>query len=139
MTVSLNPELEKRIAQEVARGQVDSAETLVRKAVEGYLDGAAHGEHANLASEFRACVEKWRAETGHFSSIERKALHPAYQRIIAMGRPAIPLVLRELQEHGGHWFWALSFMEGESPVPEGASIQGAKDAWLSWGRQKGYL
>jgi hypothetical protein len=93
----------------------------------------------NLANEFQQCVEKWRAETGHLSSIDRKAIHPSYQRIMAMGRPAIPLVLREMQQNGGHWFWALHFMTGASPVPEMASIEEARKAWLSWGREKGYL
>jgi hypothetical protein len=92
-----------------------------------------------LANEFRECAQKWRAETGHLSSIERKVLHTSYQRIIAMGRPALPLVLRELQQHGGDWFWALHFMAGESPVPEMASVEEAREAWLSWGREKGYL
>jgi hypothetical protein len=99
----------------------------------------ARAEPLSLADEFRECAKKWRSETGHLSSIERKALHPAYQRIIAMGRPAIPLILREMQGHGGHWFWALHFITGESPTPDMASIEEARKAWLSWGKDKGYL
>jgi hypothetical protein len=135
VNVSLNPELERRIAQRVESGEAGSAQALVEQAVESYLDGNSQ----DLPNEFRSCAEQWRNETGHLSSIERKALHPAYQRIIAMGRPAIPYVLREMQERGGHWFWALRFMGGESPVPEGATVPQAREAWLAWGRKHNYL
>ena len=71
--------------------------------------------------------------------MDDKVLHSAYQSIIAMGRPAVPLVLEELKSRRGHWFWALHFMTGADPVPKGANIESARDAWLKWGRQKGYM
>lgn len=93
-----------------------------------------------LRSEFTALAEQWRRETGFLSSLDEKILHSAYQSIIAMGLDAVPLVLEELESRRGHWFWALHFMtKGANPVPEGANIEEARDAWLQWGRQKGYL
>jgi hypothetical protein len=85
-------------------------------------------------------VERWRRETGFLSSLDDKILHGAYQSIIAMGINAVPLVLEELEARRGHWFWALHFMtKGVDPVPEGANVDAARDAWLKWGRREGYL
>lgn len=89
--------------------------------------------------EFAALAAQWRRETRFSSSLDEKILHPAYQSIIAMGKSAVPLVLSELESHHGHWFWALRFMSGEDPVPEGSNIAQAREAWLDWGRRKGLL
>jgi len=68
-------------------------------------------------------------------------MHPAYQRIIATGERIIPLILEELREHGGEWYWALRTITGESPVPPEASGRRRliKEAWLDWGRERGYI
>jgi hypothetical protein len=99
----------------------------------------ASTETNRLRSEFAVLAAKWRRETKFSSSLDEKVLHSAYQSIIAMGRSAVPLVLEELEARRGHWFWALHFMTGAEPIPEGANIEEARDAWLRWGRQEGYL
>jgi hypothetical protein len=97
-------------------------------------------EAEQIHPEFAAFAEQWRRETKFSSSLDDKVLHSAYQSIIAMGLSAVPLVLKELESRRGHWFWALHFMtEGANPIPEGANVDGARDAWLRWGRQEGYL
>lgn len=93
-----------------------------------------------LRHEFVVLAEQWRRETGFMSSLNDKVLHKAYQSIIAMGMDAVPLVLEELEAHRGHWFWALQFMtKGVNPVSEDATVDEAREAWLHWGRQQGYL
>ena len=96
---------------------------------------------AALAIRFRALADQWRWETGPISSSSEIAAHPAYQEIIGMGPPAIPLVLRELQEKGGHWFAALRALSGENPVPReyAGRIPKMREHWLEWGREKGYI
>lgn len=93
----------------------------------------------SLGSEFRRLVETWRQETLFTSSIQQMAMHPAYQRIIGMGAPAIPLILRELQQNPAHWFWALTAITGKNPAEHAAAFEEAAEAWLSWGREQGYL
>lgn len=75
------------------------------------------------------------------SSSTEKAVHPAYQRIIGLGPAVVPLVLRELEQHGGHWFWALRALTGENPVrPEDAGqVRKMTESWLEWGRQRGLV
>ncbi|PYU96522.1 MAG: hypothetical protein DMG25_01780 [Acidobacteria bacterium] len=88
---------------------------------------------------FQELASKWRRETRHVSSLTRMAMHPAYQNIIGMGEPALPLILRELQENGGHWLWALHAITREDPAQEGDDFDTAVQAWLSWGKKRGYI
>jgi hypothetical protein len=91
-----------------------------------------------LEQTFTRLSHEWRTETGHLSSIERKAMHPAYQAIIGMGRSGVPYVLRELKNRGGHWFWALHFMTGiDLSKPNQTKEELAKE-WIEWGRGQGY-
>lgn len=97
------------------------------------------GAPDGVEAEFRALAERWRAETGHLSSIERKAMHPSYQRIVALGSAAVPFVLRELAERGGHWFWALHRMTGVDLSQPDDTVRQLRERWLAWGRERGYL
>ena len=94
-----------------------------------------------LETRFRALADQWHWETGPLSSSTAIAAHPAYQEIIGMGPAVIPLVLRELQERGGHWFAALRALSGENPVPReyAGRIPKITELWLEWGREKGYI
>lgn len=91
--------------------------------------------------QFRSLAEQWRRETGMLSSVSKMAMHPAYQRIIGMGAGAIAPILRELQTRPDHWFWALTYITGENPVPQEATgnLRRMAQAWTEWGRQRGYI
>jgi len=91
--------------------------------------------------QFRALADEWRAETSVLSDPTAKFMHPAYQRIIGMGRPALPLIFAELRDRSGHWFWALRAITGDDPVPraDAGSIRAMRKAWLDYGKQRGYL
>jgi hypothetical protein len=93
---------------------------------------------AQLEKEFRKLAGQWRRDTEFLSSVTQMASHPAYQRIIVIGRPAIPLILQELKQRPDHWFWALSAITGEDPVPAGAAFDEAVQAWLRWGKEQGF-
>jgi hypothetical protein len=90
------------------------------------------------AAHFAELATRWRADAGSFSSPDELADHPAYREIIAMGEPAITLILAELQAHPDHWFEALKALTGEDPVPPEVSgdVQAMTRAWLEWGRQE---
>jgi hypothetical protein len=91
--------------------------------------------------QFRSLAEQWRRETGMLSSILKKAMHPAYQRIIGMGAGAIVPILLDLQKRPDHWFWALNAITGENPVPQESmgNLQQMAEVWLQWGKTKGYI
>lgn len=90
---------------------------------------------------FSELAKEWREATRLSSSLTDMFLHPAYQRIIGMGPKAVPMILRDLQFTPAHWFWALSAITGEDPVnPEDAGrLKKMTEAWLDWGRERGYI
>ncbi len=93
-----------------------------------------------LEARFRRLADEWRRETGHYSLTFKRAMHPAYQQIIGMGKDALPLILRDLQERPtGHWFWALRAISGEDPARLEEDIDSAIHAWVRWGREHRYL
>lgn len=97
-------------------------------------------QQTELATTFYQLVEQWKTETRGISSTEQLSLHPAYQQIIGMGPNVIPLLLRELENNSGRWFWALKAISREEPVtPEQrGKTQEMIEIWLNWGREKGY-
>jgi hypothetical protein len=93
-----------------------------------------------LATEFASLVEEWKAACGPTSSVTRMANIPAYQKIIAMGEVAIPLLLAELEREPDHWFIALHAITGADPVPKESSgrLKEMTTAWLRWGKEHGF-
>ena len=71
--------------------------------------------------------------------VHKKAMHPTYQRIIGMGKDVLPLIFRELQEHGGHWIWALRSITGVDAALPDHNFTQAREAWVEWDRQHGYI
>jgi|CZKY01.1.fsa_nt_gi hypothetical protein len=104
---------------------------------------AAQSSEAQAAFEnrFKELVARWREETKTISSTTDRALHSAYQDIIGMGKPVLPLIFREMDRNGGHWFWALRHITRENPVPpqDAGNIKNMREAWLRWGREQHYL
>lgn len=95
----------------------------------------------HLTKRFSELAEEWKNATGHLSNVSQKVRHPAYQAIIALGEPVVPLILSELQSAPNDWFIALSRITGEDPVPEasyGVVIEMA-DAWVRWANDHGYV
>lgn len=93
-----------------------------------------------IETTFLELAEQWRQETGMLSVTSKISMHPAYQRIIGMGQPVIPLILRELEREPDHWFWALTAITGENPIkPEQRGrLNEMAQAWIEWGRENGY-
>lgn len=96
-------------------------------------------EDTALEQKFQRLAEQWRRETRYVSSIIKRSMHPAYQKIIGMGLAALPFILRDLEQTRDHWLWALYVITEEDPAPEEATFDEVVEAWLDWGQQRGYL
>jgi hypothetical protein len=88
---------------------------------------------------FRQLLGEWHKERGATSSITAMVLCPAYQKIIAMGSEAIPLILRQMESEGDdpdHWSWALRALTSANPVPDAirGNMKAISNAWLTWAR-----
>src|SRR5262245_17167320 len=95
-------------------------------------------EQTSLEKEFRSLVQRWQEGCGLLSSTTAMVAHPAYQAIIDLGQPVVPLLLAELAREPVHWFEALKAITGEDPVaPEDwGNIPAMAAAWLAWGRSR---
>lgn len=93
-----------------------------------------------LVLRFMMLASLWKKDNLFESSPWRMAAHPAYQRIIGMGRPVVPIILQQLAREADFWFEALAAITDEQPVPpehEG-DIEAMRQDWLCWGREQGY-
>jgi hypothetical protein len=99
------------------------------------------GVDAAFEVRFKELAQRWREETKSVSSTTDRALNGAYQDIIGMGDRVLPLIFREMEERGGHWFWALRHITHDNPVPpqDAGNVQRMREAWLQWGREHHYL
>lgn len=90
-----------------------------------------------MAEEFARLVAEWKAARTPTSSARRMAEHPAYQAIIRMGLPVVPLILDELQCEPDHWFLALTEISGATPVPQESrgNLTAMTEAWVTWWRE----
>ncbi len=92
-----------------------------------------------VEQRLRQLEGQWRADTEFLSDAGKIMNHPAFQGIIALGTPVVPLLLKDLESKPSLWVWALPDITGENPVPEcdAGNIRKMTDAWLNWGREKG--
>jgi hypothetical protein len=92
-----------------------------------------------IETEFSALAKQWRQETGFHSSLSRKFNHPAYQRIMAMGPAALPLILKDLEGNSGHWFYALRYIAGYDVAIGTTDVESARSKWLDWGHLNNFI
>ncbi len=95
---------------------------------------------AGKRDEVEQLADEWERNRPRGVDVVEMAKHPAYQRIIEIGVPAVPWLLARLEQSPNHWFLALHAITGATLVP--AENQGkVKDmarAWINWGRENGY-
>lgn len=91
------------------------------------------------AIKFRRLVAEWRRDTRFVSAVRRKMAHPAYLKIIGMGKDALPFILKDLDDRPGDWIAALMSITDENPVKPDDNFEQAVKAWLRWGRENSLL
>lgn len=90
---------------------------------------------------FRKLADEWTTETSGFPRIKDRIKHSAYRKIIGWRHEAIPYILAELKKDPpDHWFEALYQITHNDPTkPEDhGDVQRMADAWLKWGRRRGW-
>lgn len=102
--------------------------------------GLGYGKHADEAEQFLELLSEWRNDTAFQSSPRIITSHSAYQKIIDMGKPALPFIFEDMRENGGWWYPALRAITGANPVPKDARGKPTlnDEAWLRWARDNGY-
>ena len=94
----------------------------------------------SVAEKFQRLADAWHKAVAHLSSSSKREHHPGYEEIIALGPAAVPFMLHDLEANHRHWFTALTAITGADPVPaeDAGKILKMIEAWLKWGKQKGY-
>lgn len=98
-----------------------------------------------LESEFNRLAEKWKKETGLYSTTFDK-VNETYLDIISLGiknPEVIQFILKDMQTPTGtaHWHTALKVLTNVNPIPPEFLTKNKKikEAWIEWGRQNGKL
>jgi hypothetical protein len=91
---------------------------------------------------FQFLKEQWHKERGPTSSTTKIVMSPSYQKILGMGPKALPYIFDDMRNHPDnpdHWFWALSMITGDNPIPVDLYGQHREMArvWLSWAEEHG--
>jgi hypothetical protein len=103
------------------------------------VEGQAVTPAVDAEEKFQRLVRQWRKETRHLSSVKTISMNEAYQKIIGMGKAALPFILRDLQRTRDHWLWALNAIADENPASNAKEFDESVEAWLEWGKNQGYL
>ncbi len=93
-----------------------------------------------VEERFRRLEAAWIAATGVLSDDTDIVEHPAFRDIVGIGKVVVPLMLRDLEQRPRLWVWALPEITGENPVSaaDRGNIARMSEAWLRWGKAKGY-
>ena len=93
------------------------------------------------ADRFRRLADEWKDKSKHLSNTAQMVMLRPYQRIIGMGRDALPYIFEELRREPDQWFWALEAITEENPVPAEAAgnVRRMAEAWIKWGKQQGIV
>ena len=99
-------------------------------------------QRQTVERQFRSLAARWSELTHYRSNMGNLRGHPVYRDLTALGEPAVPLILRELERRPSvSWFGLLAEITGENPVPveSAGHVESMAESWLEWGRRRGYL
>ena len=98
-----------------------------------------------FTERFHEASKKWYEGTCYLSSPSQIMAHPSFHECMALAEEnkalTIKLMLEELRDHRIHWFWALTKLTGDNPIPQehaGYVVKMCND-WVEWGVEKSYL
>lgn len=96
-----------------------------------------HYDEEYLIDKFYQLKEEWENDTSFSSRIVTE--HQAYQRIIAMGKDVVSIILRDLKIDPHWWFDALSQITGENPMlkEHAGYLNLIAQDWLDWANKNG--
>lgn len=91
----------------------------------------------NVAEEFKRLAGEWQQHCDRvsFSSKMSSYLdHPSYRAIVALGEPAVPLIVERYRKDDLPWGFALQEITGVKMIENPASFKPreVKQKWLVW-------
>ena len=99
----------------------------------------SENEVSDLEKKFNELAERWKTETGVFSTTAQKIVNDTFLDILVLGKEIVPFILKDLKNGGpAHWHVALKALTQENPVASDDLGKNKKirQAWISWGENK---
>jgi hypothetical protein len=81
---------------------------------------------------FEHLRDAWYAKSARMGVLRDMVILPEYQRIIGLGRPALPWIIDSMRKEPHHWSWALTAITGENPAAGSMTLKEAADRWIAW-------
>jgi len=87
---------------------------------------------------FNEFATKWKKETGHYSTMIHITRNENYLKVIALGKPAVPFILKDLEKEPDYWFEALKLLTDNNPVPKShlGNLELMAFDWIAWGKKE---
>ncbi|AGP42297.1 hypothetical protein SCE1572_52045 [Sorangium cellulosum So0157-2] len=95
----------------------------------------------NLTDEFKTLADEWQQHcrrSGFSSKTSTYLDHASYRRIVALGEPAIPLIIERYRQDNLPWGFALQEITGVRMIDDPSSYKPkeVKQKWLEWWDQR---
>ena len=90
-----------------------------------------------LRIKFERFLAEWREQRDFISNYDRIVACPGHLKIVAMGRDALPLIMKELEKGSADpFFRALELITSAQPVrhEDRGNLEKMNKAWLDWWR-----
>jgi hypothetical protein len=133
----------ERLLHTAAEVRIDFPESLPTDTPTRALDRQALIERLApeaVRQQFDRLAGEWERRTRNMSSIGEIVSHKAYQDIIRMGEPVIPLILDRMSRKQSFWFHALMHIAKPDVDPVTPEMYGdmsvMTQAWLAWGAKR---
>lgn len=84
-------------------------------------------------------VREWTKQTRYISSLHHMMELESFERLVALGEPAVPALLDAYENGSSHMYLPLRYILGDGPeisTQDSGNMLAVKNAWLSWGRDR---
>lgn len=87
---------------------------------------------------FAVLTDWWHRDTDASSITRDHMQHPAVEVLRQRGAAALPFILADLRDRGGHWFPLLRELAAEDAPeePREGGVRAVRNAWLEWGARQ---
>lgn len=98
------------------------------------MSEALSARFGELAQEWDAHRESRRESSNPSAHLD----HPAFEAIVAMGEPAVPLIIERYRRGTVFWGAALRRITGKTEFGDGlvGDLEATRRAWLGWWDQQ---
>ena len=88
-------------------GEFDATKSILPNCI----SAESTGEFYTLQATFEELADEWERETLAYSFMSQKMAHPAYQKLVRLGVPAIPLIRQRMKQDPGYWYAVIRNIE----------------------------